>query len=55
MSDASSSSNASAPLTREQMMDKAREERRFGLLILENKTGSALAGGVPHFRTAADL
>lgn len=34
---------------------KAQSERRLGLLILENKEGAALASGVPHFRTAADL
>lgn len=39
----------------EAMADQAREERRLGLLILENKTGAALDAGVPHFRTCADL
>ena len=50
--------NASTPeggLTREQIADAAREERRLGLLILENRAGAALAAGVPHFRRAADL
>lgn len=35
--------------------EKAQSERRLGLLILENKDGAALAGGVPHLRTAADI
>lgn len=39
----------------ESMADQAREERRLGLLILENKTGAALDAGVPHFRACADL
>lgn len=47
-----------APLSKESleaMADQAREERRLGLLILENKTGAALDAGVPHFRTCAEL
>ncbi len=32
----------------------AQSERRLGLLILEQKTGAALAAGVPHFRAAAE-
>lgn len=47
-----------APLSKETleaMADQAREERRLGLLILENKTGAALDVGVPHFRTCAEL
>jgi tetratricopeptide (TPR) repeat protein len=39
----------------EALCDQAREERRLGLLILENKTGAALAAGVPHFRACAEL
>jgi tetratricopeptide (TPR) repeat protein len=39
---------------REKLADLAREERRLGLLILENKTGAALAAGVPHFRAAIE-
>ncbi len=39
----------------EALADQARDERRLGLLILENKTGAALAAGVPHFRTCAEL
>jgi tetratricopeptide (TPR) repeat protein len=39
----------------EAMADQAREERRLGLLILENKTGAALDAGVPHFRRCAEL
>ena len=47
-----------APLSKENleiMADQAREERRLGLLILENKTGAALDAGVPHFRSCAEL
>ena len=49
MSDAPSSKEL------EVIADQAREERRLGLLILENKTGAALDAGVPHFRTCAEL
>ncbi|HEX3133445.1 MAG TPA: tetratricopeptide repeat protein, partial [Planctomycetota bacterium] len=49
MSDAPSSKELEA------IADQAREERRLGLLILENKTGAALDAGVPHFRTCAEL
>jgi tetratricopeptide (TPR) repeat protein len=47
-----------APVSKEALealADQAREERRLGLLILENKTGAALAAGVLHFRASADL
>ena len=50
--------NAQSPLSNhdlELMADQAREERRLGLLILENKTGAALDAGVPHFRRCAEL
>jgi len=50
MSDAPSSKDSL-----EMLADQAREERRLGLLILENKTGAALDAGVPHFRTCAEL
>ncbi len=43
------------PKNIEALCDQAREERRLGLLILENKTGAALAAGVPHFRACAEL
>jgi tetratricopeptide (TPR) repeat protein len=33
---------------------KAHNERRLGLLIMENKSGPALAGGVTHLRAAAE-
>src|SRR5579862_6947389 len=49
-----SDSAVPASPTNEAIATQAHEERRLGLLILENKTGAALATGVPHF-PAADL
>lgn len=34
---------------------RADNERRLGLLILENKAGAALAAGIPHLRSACEL
>ncbi|MBA3938883.1 MAG: tetratricopeptide repeat protein [Planctomycetes bacterium] len=58
MSDLDSAPNAalpSTPVSREELEAKAHGARRLGQLILENKTGAALAAGVPHFREAALL
>ncbi len=35
--------------------DRANDARRLGLMIVESRTGQALAGAIPHLREAADL
>lgn len=35
--------------------DRANDARRLGLMMVESRTGQALAGAIPHLREAADL
>jgi len=35
--------------------DRANDARRLGLMIVESRTGQALAGAIPHLREAAEL
>ncbi len=39
---------------REEIQAKAQNERRLGLLIMENKSGAALTSAITHLRAAAD-
>jgi tetratricopeptide (TPR) repeat protein len=43
------------PADNHELEAQAQDERRLGLLILENKDGAALSAGVPHLQAAADI